>query len=321
MEWVETTGRTVADALDAALDELGVHEDDVEYEVLEEPKTGLFGRVKTDARVRVRLKPISREKPGDKRRRGRGKAGGGRSRSEGSGRGDGPGRGGRGRGSGSGRADRGGDRGGDRAGGGAKREGASSGTAERPGGDPAERSGKSDGGGRGGRRGRDGEHAARESEMDESTVPVERQAEVATGFTGGLVEAFGARAQVTNVIDDGTITVNIEGADLGLLVGPRGATLNAIEELVKAVVQRETGGHGARIHVDVAGYRAKRREALSEFTRKLAQQAIDSGEDQVLEPMQSPDRKIVHDTVGEIDGVETSSEGEEPRRYVVIHPV
>jgi spoIIIJ-associated protein len=319
MEWVETTGRTVADALDSALDELGVHEDDIEYEVLEEPKTGLFGRVKTDARVRVRLKPISREKPGDRRkRRGKGGgSGGGRSRGEGSGRGDGPGRGGRGRGSGSGR----GDRSGERNGGGQKSEGggSSSGGGSRPGG---QRSGsKSDGGGRGGRRGRDDESAARENEMDESTVPVERQAEVATGFTAGLVEAFGAQAQVSNVIDDGTITVNIDGSDLGLLVGPRGATLNAVEELVKAVVQRETGGHGARIHVDVAGYRAKRREALADFTRKLAQQAIDTGEDQVLEPMQAPDRKVVHDTVGEIDGVETSSEGEDPRRYVVIRPV
>lgn len=314
MEWVETTGRTVADALDSALDELGVHEDDIEYEVLQEPKTGLFGRVKTDARVRVRLKPISREKPGDRRKR-RGKGGGGRSRSEGSGRGDGPGRGGRGRGSGSGRGDRGGDRGN----GGQNADGGSSGGGSRSGGD---RGGTSDGGGRGGpRRGRDDKSAARESDMDESTVPVERQAEVATGFTAGLVEAFGAQAQVTNVIDDGTITVNIDGSDLGLLVGPRGATLNAVEELAKAVVQRETGGHGARIHVDVAGYRAKRREALADFTRKLAQQAIDSGEDQVLEPMQAPDRKVVHDTVGEIDGVETSSEGEDPRRYVVIRPV
>jgi spoIIIJ-associated protein len=157
--------------------------------------------------------------------------------------------------------------------------------------------------------------------MEESTVPVERQAEVATGFTTGLVEAFGATASVSKEIDDGTITVQIEGTDLGLLVGPRGATLNAIEELVKAVVQREAGGHGARIHVDVGGYRAKRREALAGFTRNLAQQAIDSGEDQVLEPMQAPDRKVVHDTVGEIDGVETTSEGEDPRRYVVIRPV
>src|ERR1700712_3850281 len=91
MEWVETTGKTVADALDAALDELGVHEDDVEVEVLEEPKAGFLKRFGgSDARVRVRLKPISREKPGDRRRR---KTKGGRSRGDGSGRGDGPGRG------------------------------------------------------------------------------------------------------------------------------------------------------------------------------------------------------------------------------------
>jgi spoIIIJ-associated protein len=154
--------------------------------------------------------------------------------------------------------------------------------------------------------------------MEESTVSVERQAETAAQFTTGLVEAFGAKGTVTEEIDDGAITVRIEGDDLGLLVGPRGATLNAVEELVRAVVQRETGGHGARIHVDVAGYRAKRRDALAAFTRGLVEEVLESGADKVLEPMPSPDRKVVHDTVAEIDGVETSSEGEEPRRYVVI---
>ena len=84
MEWVETTGRTVAEAIDSALDELGVHEEDVEHEVIEEPRSGLFGRFGgSDARVRVRLKPISREKPGERRRR---KGKGGRSRGEGNGR-------------------------------------------------------------------------------------------------------------------------------------------------------------------------------------------------------------------------------------------
>ncbi len=156
--------------------------------------------------------------------------------------------------------------------------------------------------------------------MDEMTVPVERQAETAVEFTTGLVEAFGADAGVSDEIDDGTITVRIDGSDLGLLVGPKGATLNAIEELVRAVVQRETGGHGARIHVDVAGYRAKRRAALEAFTHQLVEKVLDTGDEQVLEPMAAPDRKIVHDAVTEIDGVETSSEGEEPRRYVVIRP-
>jgi spoIIIJ-associated protein len=156
--------------------------------------------------------------------------------------------------------------------------------------------------------------------MEETTVPVERQAETAVEFTAGLVEAFGARATVSDEIEDGAITVRIDGAELGLLVGPRGATLHAIEELVRAVVQRETGGHGARIHVDVAGYRAKRRAALEEFTRGLAAQVRETGEAQALESMNAPDRKIVHDTVAELDGLETTSEGEEPRRYVVIRP-
>ena len=303
MEWVETTGRTVADALDSALDELGVHEDDVEVEVLEEPKSGFLGRFGgSDARVRVRLKPISREKPGDRRRR-KGK-GGGRSRGDGSGRGDGPGRGdGKSRGEGKARDSK------------PRGEGAKSNPGGRGSGSGS--SSEAKGGGANRSAGRT-ERPAKGNEMEESTVTVERQAETAAEFATGLVEAFGAKAGVTQEIDDGAITVRIDGDDLGLLVGPRGATLNAIEELVRAVVQRETGGHGARIHVDVAGYRAKRREALAAFTHGLVDDVLESGEDKVLEPMPSPDRKVVHDTVAEIEGVETSSEGEEPRRYVVI---
>src|SRR6185295_5462065 len=75
MEWVETTGATVADALDAALDQLGVDEDEVEYQVLQEPKSGLFGRIGGNpARIRARVKPVSREKPGDRQRGGRGRS-------------------------------------------------------------------------------------------------------------------------------------------------------------------------------------------------------------------------------------------------------
>src|SRR5215470_13388001 len=74
MEWVETTGATVGDALDAALDELGVHDDEVEYQVLQEPRAGLFGRLGGNpARIRARVKPVSREKPGDRQRGGRGR--------------------------------------------------------------------------------------------------------------------------------------------------------------------------------------------------------------------------------------------------------
>src|SRR5262245_26555305 len=92
MEWVETTGRSVEEALDAALDELGVDDADVEYEVLEEPKSGLFGRIgASPARIRARVRPVSREKPGERQRRNRRQNGRGRPRSSSQGNGGGGG--------------------------------------------------------------------------------------------------------------------------------------------------------------------------------------------------------------------------------------
>jgi spoIIIJ-associated protein len=157
-------------------------------------------------------------------------------------------------------------------------------------------------------------------ESPEHDVPIEDQARAAEDFTRGLVDAFDLGAQVGTVIDDDAVLVEVTGDNLGLLVGPRGATLTAIEELVRTVVQRQTDGHGARIHVDVAGYRAKRRDALEEFTRALAAEVVESGRPKRLEPMSAADRKVVHDTAAEIDGVATESEGEDPRRRVVLRP-
>jgi spoIIIJ-associated protein len=152
-------------------------------------------------------------------------------------------------------------------------------------------------------------------------ISVDEQAEQAVDFTRGLVEAFGAKAEVaSNLEDEDTVLVDVTGDNLGLLVGPRGATLTAIEELVRTVVQRQTGGHGVRVHVDVGGYRAKRREALAEFARQLAERVRDDDAEQALEPMSASDRKVVHDVVAEMEGVTTTSEGEEPRRRVVIRP-
>ncbi|MDQ1565776.1 MAG: spoIIIJ-associated protein [Actinomycetota bacterium] len=155
--------------------------------------------------------------------------------------------------------------------------------------------------------------------MSGTDVSLEEQAEMAEAFARGLVERFGMPATVAARSDgDDDVTVDIDGDDLGLLIGPRAATVDAIQELVRTAVQRRIGGHGARIHVDVAGYRARRQEALAEFARQAAQRALESGRDQVFEPMSPGDRKIVHDIVNEIEGVATTSEGEEPRRRVVI---
>jgi len=290
MEWVETTGRTIAEALDAALDELGVDEEDVEYEVLEEPKSGFLGRLgSSEGRIRARVKPISREKPGERqRRRGRGSS---RPRS-----GNGSG------GSGNGAARQ------------AAGEGGSSSALRR-------RSGGSGGSrNQGGASTREREQQGSNVDTIESDVPVEEQAAAAERFTQGLVDAFDLGARAKSVIDDEVVVVEVTGENLGLLVGPKGATLHAIEELVRTVVQRQTDGHGVRIHVDVAGYRAKRREALADFTRNLAEKVLETGRPQALEPMSASDRKVVHDTAAEIDGITTASEGEDPRRRVVLRP-
>ena len=155
--------------------------------------------------------------------------------------------------------------------------------------------------------------------MSGSDVPLSEQVELAERFTVGLLERFGLDATVTAEADgDDDVKVEITGSDLGLLIGPKAATLDAVQELVRTALQRRIGGHGARVHVDVGGYRARRHEALAEFVRQAAERALESGRDQVFEPMSPMDRKVVHDTVNDIEGVATVSEGEEPRRRVVI---
>lgn len=308
MEWIETTGRTLEEAVDAALDRLGVHEEEFEYEVLVEPRAGFLGRFGgTEARIRARVKPISREKPNQRRRRR-------------SGRNERPSRS-RERAAANGDAQREPAR--VPAGADDERDGGRGGSETRGGEAGA---GAAAGGARRKRRRRSGERQVTTNDEGATTmereaeVPIEEQAESAEAFTRGLVDAFGAAATVGAVVsaDDDTVLVEVTGDNLGLLVGPRGATLHAIEELVRTVVQRQTGGHGVRINVDVAGYRAKRRDALEAFTRQLAERVIETGRDQALEPMSAADRKVVHDVAATIDGVETTSEGEDPRRRVVL---
>ncbi len=152
-------------------------------------------------------------------------------------------------------------------------------------------------------------------------VSITQQAEVAQAFLTGLVEEFGCDATVgIREIDDDTIEVFVSGDDLGILVGARGTVLDAVQELARTVVQRQTGARHGRLLVDVAGYRQRRREALERFTHRLADEVKASGVRKLLEPMSPADRKVVHDTVNTIDGVQTVSEGEEPRRRVVLLP-
>jgi spoIIIJ-associated protein len=113
----------------------------------------------------------------------------------------------------------------------------------------------------------------------------------------------------------------LTGNDLGVFIGQKGATLLALQDLTRTVVQRRTSASRGRIQVDVLGYRRQRQTALERFARQLAEDARASGTRKALEPMNAADRKIVHDAVNSMEGVTTTSEGDEPRRRVVIVPV
>lgn len=152
-------------------------------------------------------------------------------------------------------------------------------------------------------------------------MTLEEQAEAARQFLEGLLGEFGLEAEVTTrMVDDETVEVAANGDGLGILVGPKGSTLAALQDVTRTVVQRQFTSKTDRILVDVAGYREKRAAALQRFSQQVASEVLETGAERALEPMSPADRKVVHDTINTIDGVGTRSEGEEPSRYIVITP-
>ena len=149
---------------------------------------------------------------------------------------------------------------------------------------------------------------------------LKEQAQVVNDFLVGLLDAFGLEGDVeTSVEAEDIIIANVTGEQAEALVGPKGSVLQAIMELTRTVVQRKTQA-GARLRLDIGGYTARRREALRVYAGRLVEQVREDGEEVMLEPMNPADRKVVHDAVAEADGVRSYSEGEEPRRSVVISP-
>lgn len=152
-------------------------------------------------------------------------------------------------------------------------------------------------------------------------MTLEEQGRVAQEFLEGLLERYGLSATVeTRLLDEDTVEVAADGSDLGVLVGPRGSTLVALQDVVRTVVQRQCPSRTDRILVDVAGYRERRAAALQRFGQQIAEEVRASGTERALEPMSPADRKVIHDAINEIEGVVTRSEGEEPARFVVIAP-
>jgi len=294
VEWVEVTGPSVEVAVEAALAELGIASpEEVDVEVLQQPEKGFLGIGRTDAVVRVKPRPKKRRRnrSSAKKRSGDQRATQGRDRQTQSTQGRDQ------RAPGQARDQR------KTTGQRQERSGGRAGPPEKKRTDSRER--KAD--------------RADESvpEARETTVSREEQASVVGEFLEGLLDAFGLEGSVETRVDEDIIYADIVGSETEALVGSRGVILQSIHELAKTVVQRKTQ-ESARIRLDIAGYAERRREALKIYAQRLGRQVLEEGGEVMVEPMNAAERKVIHDTVSEIEGVRTYSEGEEPRRSVVI---
>jgi spoIIIJ-associated protein len=136
-----------------------------------------------------------------------------------------------------------------------------------------------------------------------------------------IADAIGVTGRVDVHEDTETITLTVVGPDLGMLIGRHGQTIDAIQYLANAIVYRSHAEQRKEIVVDAAGYRARRRASLEALAVRSAQRALQIGESVELDPMTAVERKVVHIRLKEFDGVETSSEGTEPNRFVIVSPV
>tara|TARA_Y100000996_G_scaffold137112_1_gene104246 strand:- start:370 stop:1179 length:810 start_codon:yes stop_codon:yes gene_type:complete len=156
---------------------------------------------------------------------------------------------------------------------------------------------------------------------DREPMPLKEQEDAVIDFLEGVIASFQIEASASTRMEEERIIGSIDGDDIGLLIGPKAGTLLALQDITRTVVQRHASGRKTnRLSVDVGGYREKRKASLVAFTQKQAELVKENSEKVELEPMGAADRKIVHDAAAEISGITSSSDGEEPRRYVVLQP-
>ena len=151
--------------------------------------------------------------------------------------------------------------------------------------------------------------------VDESELAAEARALVTR-----IVDGIGVTGRIDVDESEELITVSCVGSDLGMLIGRHGQTIDAVQYLANAVMWRRHPEDRKEVVVDAAGYRERRRTALEALALRSADRALSDHEPVELEPMTAVERKVVHLRLKEFDGVETTSEGTEPNRYVVVHP-
>ncbi len=161
------------------------------------------------------------------------------------------------------------------------------------------------------------------TEDDATAEPTEsdlfRQSEIAADYIEGLLDILDFDGDIEELVQNGRPMVEVVGNRLNALVGTRGATLEALQELSRLAVYRQTG-EPSRLLLDVGGFRAGRRKELVAVARNAAEKVKQHGEPVRLEPMSAFERKCVHDVINAMPGVESESEGVEPSRRIVVRP-
>lgn len=147
-----------------------------------------------------------------------------------------------------------------------------------------------------------------------------RQSEIAADYVEGLLDILDMDGDIDELVSAGRPVVEVVGGRLQNLVGQRGVTLEALQELTRLAVFRQTGSP-SRLLLDVGGYRASRRKELAAVAKNAIEKVKQHGEPVRLEPMSAFERKCVHDVVNAAAGVESESEGVEPSRRIVVRPV
>jgi spoIIIJ-associated protein len=155
-------------------------------------------------------------------------------------------------------------------------------------------------------------------EPSRDVADLEQESEIAADYVEGLLDVADLDGDIDMDVEGDRALVSVVGATLQELVGPRGEVLEALQELTRLAVHRQTGAR-TRIMLDVGGYRARRRMELTALGRDAAEDVSRTGVARRLDPMTPFERKIIHDAVAAA-GLRSESEGEEPNRRVVVLP-
>lgn len=159
----------------------------------------------------------------------------------------------------------------------------------------------------------------REAKVELEVIPLPDGVEMAMQFLLEVAEAMELKVSVERVDDQDGVRLNVTGSDLGILIGRRGQTLDSLQYLVNIVANRHSDRH-LRIVLDAEHFRERRRQTLESLAERMAERALRTRKEVLLEPMSAQERKIIHARLQVNPQVKTYSQGEEPNRRIVIAP-